>query len=45
MELKKLMLKGKKFDPNMHQAMAEIEDDNSEIGTIIQEIQARLYVG
>ena len=32
-------MNGKKFDPNFHQAMAEIEDDNSEIGTIVQEIQ------
>ena len=29
----------KKFDPNYHQAMMEIEDDNNEPGTIIQEIQ------
>ena len=29
----------KKFDPNFHQAMIEIEDDDKEPGTIIQEIQ------
>ena len=29
----------KKLDPNLHQAMMEIEDDNNEPGTIIQEIQ------
>ena len=29
----------KKLDPNFHQAMMEIEDDNKEPGTIIQEIQ------
>ena len=29
----------KKFDPNFHQAMMEIEDNNKEPGTIIQEIQ------
>ncbi len=29
----------KKFDPNFHQAMMEIEDDTKEPGTIIQEIQ------
>ena len=28
-----------KLDPNLHQAMMEIEDDNKEPGTIIQEIQ------
>jgi molecular chaperone GrpE len=30
----------KKFDPNFHQAMSEIEDAQAEPGTIIQEIQA-----
>ena len=30
---------GKKLDPNFHQAMMEIEDDQKEPGTIIQEIQ------
>ena len=29
----------KKLDPNFHQAMMEIEDDEKEPGTIIQEIQ------
>ena len=29
----------KKMDPNLHQAMMEIEDDNKEPGTIVQEIQ------
>ena len=29
----------KKLDPNLHQAMMEIEDDNKEPGIIIQEIQ------
>ena len=29
----------KKLDPNYHQAMIEIEDDNKEPGTIVQEIQ------
>ena len=29
----------KKLDPNFHQAMMEIEDDQEEPGTIIQEIQ------
>ena len=28
-----------KLDPNMHQAMMEVEDDNKEPGTVIQEIQ------
>ena len=30
---------GKKLDPNFHQAMIEINDDQKEPGTIIQEIQ------
>ena len=30
---------GKKLDPNQHQAMVEIDDDQKEPGTIIQEIQ------
>ena len=29
----------KKLDPNLHQAMMEIEDDTKEPGTIIQEVQ------
>ena len=29
----------KKLDPNLHQAMVEIEDDQKEPGTIIQEVQ------
>ena len=28
-----------KLDPNLHQAMMEIEDDNREPGTVVQEIQ------
>ena len=30
---------GKKLDPNLHQAMLEIEDNSKESGTIVQEIQ------
>ena len=29
----------KKFDPNFHQAMLEIEDNTKEVGTVVQEIQ------
>ena len=29
----------KKFDPNFHQAMLEVEDTNKEPGTVVQEIQ------
>ena len=30
---------GKKLDPNLHQAMMEIEDENKDSGIVIQEIQ------
>jgi len=30
---------GKKLDPNLHQAMIEVNDDQKEPGTIVQEIQ------
>ena len=30
---------GKKLDPNLHQAMMEVEDNTKESGTILQEIQ------
>ena len=41
----KIEAKGKKFDPNLHQAMTEIEDDQSEVGTVIQEIQNGYMLG
>jgi len=31
--------KGLKLDPNVHQAMIEVEDDEAEPGTIVQELQ------
>ena len=37
--IKKINVKNKKFDPNFHQAMSEIEDDKFEPGTILQELQ------
>ena len=43
--IKKIDTKGKKFDPNIHQAMTEIEDNNSEAGSILQEIQAGYMLG
>ena len=36
---------GKKFDPNLHQAMAEIEDDDQEPGNVVQEIQSGYMLG
>ena len=37
--IKKIEALNKKFDPNFHQAMSEIEDDKVDSGTILQEIQ------
>jgi molecular chaperone GrpE len=43
--IKKIESLGKKFDPNLHQAMTEIEDDNAEPGIIVQEIQPGYMLG
>ena len=34
-----------KFDPNFHQAITEVENDEVENGTIVQEIQAGYMFG
>ena len=44
-KIKRIDTKGKKFDPNLHQAMSEIEDEKVEAGTIVQEIQAGYMLG
>ena len=41
----KIDTKGKKFDPNIHQAMAESEDENVDVGMIVQEIQSGYMLG
>ena len=41
----KIDTKDKMFDPNLHQAMTEIEDSKSEPGTIVQEIQTGYMLG
>ncbi len=43
--IKKIEVKEKKFDPNFHQAMSEIEDDNKDQGTILHEVQAGYMLG
>jgi molecular chaperone GrpE len=43
--IKKIETKNKKFDPNFHQAMTEIEDENAEPGVVLQEIQAGYMLG
>ena len=44
-KITKIKVIGEKFDPNFHQAMAEIEDDKSGDGTIVQEIQCGYMLG
>ena len=44
-KIKKIEVNGKKFDPNFHQAMSEIEDENKDPGTILHEIQAGYMLG
>ena len=44
-KIEKIDTKGKKFDPNFHQAMTEMEDDNFEPGTIVQEMLAGYMFG
>jgi molecular chaperone GrpE len=44
-KIEKIDTTKKKFDPNFHQAMTEIEDDKTETGTIVQEIQAGYMFG
>ena len=43
--IKKIDTKNKKFDPNLHQAMSEIEDEKEETGTILLEMQAGYMLG
>ena len=43
--IRKIISRQKKFDPNFHQAMSELEDDGVEPGTILQEIQAGYMLG
>ncbi len=43
--IKKIETNEKKFDPNFHQAMSEIEDDKKDPGTILHEIQAGYMLG
>ena len=41
----KIEAKGKKFDPNLHQAMTEIDDEKSDEGTVVQVIQSGYMMG
>tara|TARA_Y100001970_G_scaffold75986_1_gene96333 strand:+ start:5384 stop:5959 length:576 start_codon:yes stop_codon:yes gene_type:complete len=44
-KIEKIDTINKKFDPNFHQAMTEMEDDNVEPGTIVQEMLAGYMFG
>jgi len=44
-KIEKINTLKKKFDPNFHQAITEIEDNKVEPGTIVQEIQAGYMFG
>ena len=43
--IKKINTENQKFDPNLHQAMSEIEDEKAETGSILQEIQTGYMLG
>ena len=44
-KIEKIDTKNKKFDPNFHQAMAEIENDKVDPGTIVHEVQSGYMFG
>ena len=43
--IKKIDTKNKKFDPNLHQAMSEVENEEKKPGIILHEIQAGYMLG
>ena len=43
--IRKIDVLDKKFDPNFHQAMSEVEDDKASPGSILQEIQSGYMLG
>ncbi len=43
--IKKIKTKNLKFDPNLHQAMSEVEDENKDTGSILEEIQPGYMLG
>ena len=43
--IKRIETKNQKFDPNLHQALSEIENDKTEAGSILQEIQSGYMLG
>ena len=43
--IKKINTQNREFDPNLHQAMSEIEDEKAETGAILEEIQPGYMLG
>ena len=43
--IKKIETNEKKFDPNFHQALTEVEEDNKNPGIILNEVQAGYMLG
>ena len=43
--IKKIDTENKKFNPNLHQAMSEIENENKDTGSILEEIQSGYMLG
>ncbi len=43
--IKKINTVNQKFDPNLHQAMSEIEDEKADTGAILEEIQPGYMLG
>ena len=44
-KIEKIQSINNKFDPNFHQAIVEVEDEKTESGTIVQEMQAGYMFG
>lgn len=43
--IKQIDPQGQRFDPNLHQAMFEVEDPNVTTGTVVQVVQAGFVIG
>ena len=43
--MKKLEPQGEKFDPNLHQAMFEVDDSSVTAGTVTQVVQSGFVIG
>ncbi len=43
--IKSIEAKGRKFDPNLHQAMFEVEDADAEPGTVVQVLRTGYTIG